>query len=93
MSNTGPRPSAEVVQVYVHDVDSSLVRPYQELKGFAKVAVAPGETQRVTIELDQRAFSFWDPASSGWRVEPGEFEIRVGRSSRDIRATTSFILE
>jgi beta-glucosidase len=75
-----------VVQVYVHAVASSVERPEQELKQFAKVHLAPGERRRVTLALDERAFAFWDVGTHDWRVEPGEFEIRVGSSSRDIRA-------
>ncbi len=85
VTNTGERPGSEVVQVYVHDVASTLFRPEQELKGFAKVHLEPGASERVTIPLGRRAFAVWDVASSGWLVENGEFEVRVAASSRDIR--------
>lgn len=87
VTNTGRRFGKEVVQLYVHDAASSVFRPEQELKDFAKVALRPGETKDVTFTLDGRAFAFWDPAAGGWRIEPGEFEVRVGASSRDIRLT------
>jgi len=86
VANTGPRAGADVVQVYVHDVASALRRPPQELKGFAKVHLAPGASEAVTITLPRRAFAAWDPASAAWVVEPGRFEVRVARSSRDVAA-------
>jgi beta-glucosidase len=85
LTNTGARPGFEVVQVYVHDVAASVERPEQELVQFAKVHLAAGETRRVALTLDRRAFAYWDTAAHDWRVEPGEFEVRVGASSRDIR--------
>jgi beta-glucosidase len=84
VTNTSDRRGSEVVQVYVHDVESSMFRPEQELKGFAKVELDAGASERVSIELDRRAFSFWQTSGRRWTLEPGDFEIRVGRSSRDI---------
>ncbi|MCS5719784.1 glycoside hydrolase family 3 C-terminal domain-containing protein [Herbiconiux sp. CPCC 205763] len=84
VTNTGDRAGSEVVQVYVHDVESSIFRPEQELRGFEKVSLEPGAASRLSIRLDRRAFSFWSPTARGWVLEPGRFEIRVGRSSRDI---------
>jgi beta-glucosidase len=86
VTNTGTRPGSEVVQVYVTDVVSTVFRPAQELKGFAKLHLAAGESRRVTLARDRRAFAFWDVAHQEWAVEAGEFEIRLGASSRDIRA-------
>lgn len=86
VTNTGPRHGKEVVQVYVRDLESSLPRPPKELKAFAKVALAPGESKTVEFALDERAFAFYDPHRGRWVVEPGEFELLVGSSSRDIRA-------
>lgn len=85
VKNIGKRAGQEVVQVYVRDVSSSLVRPEKELKAFVKVALDPGQTKTVSLQLDQEAFWFYDPARGGWVTEPGEFEILVGASSRDIR--------
>jgi beta-glucosidase len=82
--NTGTRRGAEVVQCYVHDAQSSVARPPNELKAFAKVWLDPGEAADVTLELDRRAFAFWDVEHDEWVVEPGEFELRVGSSSRAI---------
>jgi beta-glucosidase len=85
IKNTGTRAGAEVAQVYVSDQQCSVPRPLQELKSFQKVQLKTGESRQVTLELDETAFRFWNPASKAWTVEPGEFEIRVGSSSRDIR--------
>ena len=85
LSNVGERKGSEVVQLYVRDVESRWLRPEQELKAFAKVSLEPGETRNVEFQLDERAFAAFDPEQSTWVVEPGEFEIRVGASSRDIR--------
>ena len=87
MENTGTRAGKEVVQLYVRDLESSLVRPEKELKAFAKVALAPGETKTVTLSLKIDALSFYDPAQQGWVAEAGDFEVLVGSSSRDIRLT------
>jgi beta-glucosidase len=84
VTNTGPVGGAEVVQVYVGDVATSVARPVRELKGFAKVSLWPGETKRVSIELDQRAFSFWSIRQRRWAVESGDFVIGVGHHSRDL---------
>ena len=92
VENTGPRAGKEVVQLYVRDVESCLVRPEKELKAFAKVALEPRETRTVTFTLNQDALSFYDPAKKGWVAEAGDFEILVGSSSRDIRLTGRFAL-
>ena len=69
------------------------MRPDQELKGFEKVAIDPGETRAVRFTLTRTALSFYDPAREGWVAEPGQFEIRVAASSRDIRARARFVLQ
>ncbi len=83
--NTGARAGAEIVQLYVHDGHSKIDRPAHELKGFQRVELEPGESKTVRFTLDRAALSYWSPASSGWVAEPGQFEIQVGASSRDIR--------
>lgn len=85
VKNTGKRAGSEVVQVYVRDVESTLYRPVKELKGFAKVRLAPGKSAKVELDLDRRAFAAWDVGAASWVVEGGEFEILVGSSSTDIR--------
>ena len=87
VTNNGDRAGSDVVQVYVRDVHSSVYRPHKELRGFAKVHLAPGESQQVTVALGRRAFAVWDVATADWAVEAGEFEVLVGASSVDIRAT------
>ena len=87
--NTGERPGSEVVQLYVHDVESTVHRPEQELKAFAKVHLQPGEETTVSMPLDRRSFAVYDTATASWVVEAGRFEIRVGTSSRDIRAVAT----
>lgn len=84
VTNTGDREGAEVVQVYVSDMESSVARPVRELKGFTKVHLAAGASETVSVELDQRAFSFWSTQLGRWAVEAGEFKISVGTSSRDL---------
>ncbi len=91
--NSGTRAGSEVVQLYVRDVESSLARPEKELKAFAKVALAQGESKAICLTLTPEALSFYDPAKAGWVWEPGEFEVLVGSSSRDIRAAGRFRLK
>jgi beta-glucosidase len=93
VSNTGPRAGKEVAQLYVADKKATLARPPKELKGFQKVELQPGESKTLTFTLDQRALSFYDPYLSAWVAEPGEFEVLVGSSSRDIRVKAGFVLE
>jgi len=93
VTNTGQRAGAEVVQVYVGDVEASVSRPLRELKGFAKVFLEPGETQRVSCQLDERAFAFWSARFQRWVVEPGEFMIAVGNSSRHLVATETISID
>lgn len=89
VTNTGDRAGMEVVQLYVRDKESSVMRPVKELKGFEKVSLKPGETKRVAFSLDKRAFAYYETAISDWFVEYGEFEILIGASSRDIRLSGS----
>jgi beta-glucosidase len=93
VTNTGTVEGAEVVQVYVEDVDSTVARPKRELKGFAKVSLASGSSSTVTIELDQRAFAFWSVEHGRWAVEAGEFVIGVGPNSRDLPLTETVTVE
>ena len=93
VTNTGAAAGKEVVQVYVHDKEARLIRPYKELKGFAKVALQPGETKTVQIPLDFRAFAYYDPAYRQWITEDGQFVILVGASAADIRAQATVTLQ
>ena len=84
LTNSGSRAGAEVAQVYVADSHSAVPRPPKELKGFAKVRLEPGETRRVSVDLDRRSFAYYDVAAADWQVTPGTFRVLVGSSSRDI---------
>jgi beta-glucosidase len=93
VKNTGTRAGKEVVQLYVADKEASLPRPPKELKDFVKVSLTPGEAVTVTFKLDARAFSFYDAHAGAWVVEPGEFEVLAGSSSRDIRSRAMLALK
>jgi len=93
VKNTGKTAGKEVVQLYVKDEKASVLRPEQELKEFRKILLQPGETKTVTMVLDSWAFSYFDEKTMKWVVEPGRFEIRVGRSSRDIRLKDKITLK
>lgn len=86
VTNRGERAGSQVVQLYVHDVEARLPRPEQELKAFAKLSLEPGETRTARFALDARALSFYDPDAGAWVAEPGDFELRAGASSRDLRS-------
>ena len=87
LANTGTVPGAEVAQLYVAKPEREVFRPEQELRGFARVELAPGESRRVDIPLDERAFAYFNVATSRWEVEGGTYELRVGASCADIRLT------
>mgnify|MGYP000844498880 CR=1 FL=1 len=84
VTNTGDRTGKEVVQLYVADKESTVIRPVKELRDFVKIELAPGETKTVTFTLGKRAFAYYDVQIHDWQVETGEFEILIGASSRDI---------
>ncbi|WP_448058581.1 beta-glucosidase [Cellulomonas hominis] len=92
VTNTGDRDGAEVVQVYVGDLAATVHRPVRELKGFAKVHLAAGESRGVEVELVGRDFAWFDVVAGGWRREAGEFRVEVGASSRDIRLVATVTL-
>lgn len=93
ITNTGTREGAEVAQLYVQDVQSTLPRPEKELKGFVKVSLKPGERQTLSVQLDQGALSYFDPERHGWLAEAGEFKILVSGHSRDVRLIGSYQLK
>ncbi|WP_339265896.1 glycoside hydrolase family 3 C-terminal domain-containing protein [Paenibacillus sp. FSL R5-0470] len=93
VTNTGAMQGKEVVQLYVKDVLSNVVRPEKELKGFAKVDLQPGETKQVSFTLDSRAFAYYNVKLKDWHVETGEFEVLVGASSQEILLVESVIVE
>ena len=85
VTNTGNVAGTEIVQLYVAKKNSELFRPAKELKGFARVTLAPGEKQRITITLDDKAFRFWNVKANRWEIEGGEYELLVGANVEDIR--------
>ena len=85
VTNTGSVAGTEIVQLYIAKKNSELFRSAKELKGFARVTLAPGEEQRITIMLDDKAFRFWNVKANRWEIEGGEYELLVGASVEDIR--------
>jgi beta-glucosidase len=92
VKNQGRREGAEVAELYVSDPHASVPRPVKELKGFAKVNLKPGQSKRVSINLDRRAFSFYDVGKKDWNAEPGLFNILIGSSSDKIQLQGTFNL-
>ena len=92
LRNTGALPGAETAQLYLSDLQSSLVRPPQELKAFAKITLEPGETRDVHLHLQPADLAFYDDARQSWIAEAGTFEVRIGSSSRDLRLSARFEL-
>ena len=90
VTNTGKRDGAEVVQLYISDLKSSLPRPIKELKGFKKVFLKAGETQTVTFEIEKEALQYYNDIKQEWVVEPGKFEAIVAASAADIRGKVAF---
>lgn len=93
VTNTGQRAGAEVVQLYVSDLKSSLPCPKKELKGFQKVFLQPGETREVSITIGRDALSFYDDRQKQWKVEPGAFEALIGTASDRIASNVRFTLK
>lgn len=93
VKNTGTREGSEVVQLYISDLKSSLVRPIKELKGFEKISLKAGEEKTVTFTVDKTALSFFDDKKHDWVAEPGAFEAIVGASSTDIKSKVGFSLQ
>jgi len=84
VTNSGEREGATVAQVYIGDAHAPVPRPAKELKGFAKVSLRPGETQHVTVPLDDRSFSYYDVNARAWKLAPGSFDVMVGGSELEI---------
>ena len=91
VTNTGSREGKEIVQFYIGDEESSLERPVKELKGFKKIALAPGARAKVTFEIEPDMLKFYDP-ERGWVLEEGGFTAYIGAASDDIRSTVQFTL-
>jgi beta-glucosidase len=93
VANVGARSGREVVQLYVGDAAAAVARPPRELKAFAKVDLAPDTQHQVAFTLTARDLSYWSTSHRRWVLEPGEFQIAVGASSRDIRATAAIVVD
>lgn len=93
ITNTGDRTGAEIVQLYIKNPSGHEIRAQKELRDFAKIELAPGETGTVTMKLNSRAFSYYHTGIHDWYVESGEYEILLGASSRDIRLHMPFHVE
>jgi len=93
VKNIGKVDGAEVVQLYVSDKESALPRPVKELKGFEKVNLKSGETKTIAFELNKADFSYFDPDKKDWVLEPGEFEILIGSSSKDITQSATITID
>ena len=85
ITNTGKRAGEEVVELYVHDTQPQIDRPVRELKGFAKVALQPGQTRTVQFTLQPRSLAYFDTPGHQWKADAGDYEIQIGASSRDLR--------
>ena len=92
VKNTGSFAGAETIQLYVAKPDAKIFRPAQELKGFAKVQLAPGESKTVTIPLDDKAFRYWNIQTNQWEIEGGNYELWVGASCEDIRLKATVLV-
>ena len=93
MKNTGKKAGAEVAQLYINDIKSSVPRPAKELKGFEKIFLNPGEEKTVSITIDKEALSFFDADKHAWVAEPGDFEALIGNSSDNIKTKVKFTLK
>lgn len=92
LSNTGKYPAREVVQLYVHRPGSNVEFPENELKAFKDAQVEPGKSARVTLKVPVSNLMYWNEAAGDWALEPGEVELRIGSSSRDIRLRKSITI-
>jgi len=92
LTNSGKRDGFETAQLYVGDLQSSVLRPVKELKGFEKIWLKAGESRRITFAIDESALAFYDTKTRDWVAEAGEFELYIGSSSRDLPLRATFRL-
>jgi beta-glucosidase len=92
VTNNGARTGVEVAQLYVEPAESNVPRPPRELKGFQRITLNPAEKGRISLQLDRRAFSYWDDRAHEWKMASGSYRIRVGASSRDLRLSATVTL-
>jgi beta-glucosidase len=93
ITNTGKVAGNEVVQLYLSDVECSVARPVKELKGFSRVSLNPGETKTVKMLLKERDFAFWDITTNNWKIEPGDFEVMIGSSSKELLLKDKIVIK
>jgi beta-glucosidase len=93
VTNTGERSGAEIIQAYAKDVEASVERPPQELVGFDKIAIEPGETKKASITIMAEDLAFFDVSRHDWFIEPGDFKLMVGQSSREPIGELDFVFE
>ncbi|RLI58266.1 MAG: glycosyl hydrolase [Candidatus Thorarchaeota archaeon] len=93
VTNTGEVSGSNVVQVYAHDIESSVKRPPKELVGFSKIHLDPGETRTIQIDIDTSDLAFYDVEKHDWVIEPGDFVLRIGHSSRNLPLSVTFNYE
>ncbi|TLX74706.1 glycosyl hydrolase [Labilibacter sediminis] len=93
ISNTGKVDGSEVIQVYIHDEKSSVMRPEKELKAFKKVKLNAGETQKVELSIDVNSFAFYDEKNKDWNLESGEYHLLIGTAANDIKKTVKIIVQ
>ena len=89
VANTGARAGDEVVQLYVQHTGRAVTRPLEDLRGYARVHLAPGEKRTVTLPLAVSSLAYWNESKHGWELEPETVRLLVGASSADIRARTT----
>jgi beta-glucosidase len=87
VTNTGSREGAEVVQLYIRDLVGSIARPVQELKGFERISLKPGESRTVNFTINADLLKFYNK-DLNYVCEPGEFDVMVGPNSRDVQHQT-----
>lgn len=90
LKNTGERAGTEIVQLYIHDQEASVMRPVKELKGFQRISLQPSAERVVEFTLTKKDLSFWDMKTKSWKAEAGRFDVLVGASSRDLKLKATF---
>ncbi len=93
ITNTGNYPGKEIVQLYIHQINPKVDKPYKELKGFSKVKLQPNETKKAVFNLDSRSFAYYSVSYKSWVWDEGKYDILIGASSKDIRLHTTVTLE
>ena len=93
MRNSGALKGDEVAQVYVHSNSASIKVPFNQLKRFQRITLLPGEQKTLSFKIPASEFSFYDTKTNDFKTDPGQFEIQVGSSSKDIRLRKTFIIE